>query len=51
MSDIMDYVFFYLTSAFLMVLKVAGFINWDWWVTGLPAALGVTIHIVVTIAR
>ncbi len=50
MSDIYDYIFFFLASMFLAVLKVTGFVDWEWWVTALPAAFGLTMHLITVIA-
>lgn len=50
MSDLFDYMFFYLASLFLAVLKVAGFITWDWWVTALPGGFGLSMAFISAIA-
>jgi hypothetical protein len=50
MGDIHDYIFFFFASLFLVVLKVAGFVDWAWWVTALPAAFAVCLHIITVIA-
>ena len=49
MSDIFDYMFFFLATLFLAVLKLAGFINWDWWVTAIPACLALGLHFITVI--
>ena len=49
MGDIFDYLSFFLASLFLVVLKITGFIDWDWWVTAIPAGFGLTIHLLTMI--
>jgi hypothetical protein len=51
MGDIFDYISFFLASVFLAVLKLTGFIDWDWWVTTLPADFGLSIWMVTMLAR
>ena len=45
MSDIHEYATFFLASLLLAVMKFAGFINWDWWMTGIPAGLAIVLHL------
>lgn len=50
MGDVFDYLSFFLCSLFLVVLKIAGFVNWDWWITAIPAGFGLLIHLLTVLA-
>jgi len=49
MGDIFDYIFLFFASLFLAVLKVTGFIQWDWWVTAVPACVAFALHFITVI--
>jgi len=49
MGDIFDYIFLYLASMLLAVLKIAMLITWPWWVVALPTMIGLTLYIAVMI--
>lgn len=50
MNDFFDYIFFYIASMFLVVLKFTGFLVCAWWVTALPAAFGLAMCVITAIA-
>jgi hypothetical protein len=50
MSDIFDYMFLYLLTAFLGALKITGFITWNWEYVAAPTILALTLHCVIVIA-
>ena len=50
MADIFDYIFLYLLSLLLAVLKITAFITWPWWAVALPAGVGLSLFLIVAIA-
>lgn len=50
MGDIFDYIGFFLAALFLAVLKITGYMQWDWWVCALPALFAVVVHTISVIS-
>lgn len=50
MSDIFDYMFLYLLTALLAVLKVIGTITWGWEYVAAPTVFALVLHCVIIIA-
>jgi hypothetical protein len=50
MTDLFDYMFLYLMSLFLAVLKITAIISWSWWVVAVPTIIAFLMHFIVTFA-
>lgn len=43
-SDLVDYMFFFLSSIFIAVLIFAGHVQWSYWVAAAPTILALSMH-------
>jgi len=41
-----DYIFFYLATILLFILKFAGFVGWAWWIIFSPLAAIIVLWII-----
>ena len=51
MSDIFDFILFFILSTLLAVLKITGFISLNWWIIAAPSIFAVCVHILICFER
>jgi hypothetical protein len=50
MSDLVDYMIFFIASLFMAVLNFTGFAQLDWWIVASPSIFALLVHMYLIIS-